>query len=66
MAFLNDYYKGHILETDKLQGDFLEFLAKVQLQKEILHIARSQQNLKEVQLAMHSFAQKSNHPVGTR
>ena len=66
MAFLNDYYKRHIWKTDKLQGDFLEFLAKVQLQKEILHIARSQQNLKEVQLATYSFAQKSNHPVGTR
>jgi hypothetical protein len=66
IAFLKDYYEGHIWESDELEGHFLDFLSKVQLQKEVLQIASGQVKLKDVQLAMSSFAVKTQYPVGMR
>ena len=66
ITFLKNYYEGRIWESDESEGHFLDFLAKVQLQKEILHIASGQVKLKDLQSAINSFALKSEYPVGMR
>mgnify|MGYP000114225954 FL=1 len=67
IALLNEYYEKQVWESDELEADFLDFLSKVQLQKEILHLATcSQEELKEIQLAINSFALKTQYPVGMR
>ncbi len=64
IAFLKDYYKNHDWESDELEANFLDFLSKIYLQKEILQIASGKVKVQDVQLAMRSFALKSKYPVG--
>ena len=64
IAFLKDYYKNHDWESDELEANFLDFLSKVYLQKEILQIASGKVKVKDIQLAMRSFALKCKYPVG--
>ena len=66
LAFLKNYYESHVWESNELEGHFLDFLAKVQLQKEILQIASGQVKLKDVQSAINTFDLKSKFPVGMR
>lgn len=68
IAFLKNYYDGHAWESepDEAEGDFLDFLSKVQLQKEILQIVSGKIKWEDVQSAMHSFALKCKYPVGMR
>ena len=64
IILLKDYYKNHDWESDELEANFLDFLSKIYLQKEILQIASGKVKVKDVQLAMRSFALKSKYPVG--
>ena len=64
ITLLKDYYKNHDWESDELEASFLDFLSKIYLQKEILQIASGKVKVKDVQLAMRSFALKSKYPVG--
>lgn len=66
LAFLNEYYEEHVWESDEAEGNFLDFYAKVKLQKEILQIVSGQINLHDVQSAIQSFALKSKYPIGMR
>lgn len=66
IAFLKDYYENRDWESDELEANFLDFLSKVYLQKEILQIASGKVKVKDVQLAMRSFALKCKYPVGMR
>lgn len=66
IAFLKDYYDRHTWESDDDEADFLDFLSKVQLQRESLQIASGKIKLKDIQLARQSFALKCKYPVGMR
>jgi hypothetical protein len=66
LAFLQDYYEEQEWESDEAEGDFLDFYAKVKLQKEILQIVSGKIKLKDVELARKSFALKCKYPVGMR
>ena len=66
IAFLKDYYEDHNWESDELEANFLDFLSKVYLQKELLQIATGEIKIKDVQSAIRSFGVKWTHPVGMR
>jgi hypothetical protein len=66
IAFLKDYYDKNEWESDDAEGDFLDFLSKVQLQKELLQIVSGKIKLKDLELAIHSFALKCKYPIGMR
>ncbi len=66
LDFLQDYYEEHVWESDDAEGDFLDLYAKVKLRKELLQIASGKINLKDLELAMHSFAFKCKYPIGMR
>ena len=66
IAFLKDYYEDNVWESDELEANFLDFLSKVYLQKEILQIASGEIKIKDIQSAIHSFGVKWTHPVGMR
>jgi hypothetical protein len=66
LDFLKDYYEEQVWESDEAEGDFLDFYAKVKLQKEMLQIVSGKIKLKDLQSAMHSFALKTQYPVGMR
>jgi ferritin len=66
LDFLKDYYEEQVWESDDAEGDFLDFYARIKSQKEILQIVSGQIKLKDVQLAMQSFALKTQYPVGMR
>jgi hypothetical protein len=63
IAFLKDYYDKTAWESDDDEGDFLDFLSKVQLQREILQIASGKIKLKDIELARQSFALKCKYPI---
>ncbi len=66
IAFIKDYYDRTEWESDDDEADCLDFLAKVQLQREILQIMSGKIKLKDIQLAMQSFALKTKYPIGMR
>jgi hypothetical protein len=66
LALLKDFYEEQTWESDEAEGDFLDFYSRVKLQKEILQIISGEIALQDVQMAIHSFALKSKHPVGMR
>jgi hypothetical protein len=66
IAFLKDYYDKTAWESDDDEGDFLDFLSKVQLQREVLQIMSGKIKLKDIELASQSFALKCKYPVGMR
>ena len=66
ISFLKDYYEDHDWESDELEANFLDFLSKVYLQKELLQIATGEIKIKDVQSAIRSFGVKWTHPVGMR
>jgi hypothetical protein len=66
LAFLQDYYEEQKWDSDDAEGDFLDFYAKVKLQKEILQIVSGKIKLKDIQLARQSFALKCKYPVCMR
>jgi hypothetical protein len=68
LVFLQDYYEEHEreLESDGSEGDFLDFYAKIKLQKELLQILSGKIKLKDIEMARQSFALKSKYPVGMR
>ena len=66
IAFLKDYYENRDWESDELEANFLDFLSKVYLQKELLQIATGEIKIKDVQSAIRSFGVKWTHSVGMR
>ena len=66
ISFLKDYYEDNDWESDELEANFLDFLSKVYLQKELLQIATGEIKIKDVQSAIRSFGVKWTHPVGMR
>lgn len=66
IAFLKDYYEEREWESDEAEGNFLDFYAKVKLQKEILQILSGQIKLSDLQMASQSFALKTKYPIGMR
>ena len=66
IAFLKDYYDKTLWASDDDEGDFLDFLSKVQLQRETLLIVSGKIKLKDIQLARQSFALKCKYPVTVR
>lgn len=66
IAFIKDYYDRTEWESDEEEAECLDFLAKVQLQREILQIMSGKIKLSDVESAMRSFALKSKYPVGMR
>ena len=66
ISFLKDYYEDKDWESDELEANFLDFLSKVYLQKELLQIATGEIKIKDVQSAIRSFGVKWMHPIGMR
>ena len=64
IAFIKDYYERTEWASDDDEADCLDFLAKVQLQREILQIVSGKLKLKDIELASKSFALKTKYPVG--
>ena len=66
ITFLTDYYDNQTWESEEEELKCLDLLAKLQLQKEVLHIFSSPSALKDTRNAIESFADKSQFPVGMR
>jgi|GEM_PF-1848196 len=66
IAFLNDYLSTHEFESNVAELQFIDFLSKLQLQKEVLQLATGDVKPSNVQSAIRTFAVKSQYPVGMR
>jgi hypothetical protein len=66
ITFLTDYLFSHVWESDEEELKCVDFVSKLQLQKEILQILNGKTKIADVQSSIRSFAKKSQFPVGMR
>ena len=66
IAFLNDYLETHDWESSENDLKVIDFLSKLQLQKEVLRIVIGEVKISDVQSAIKTFAEKTQYPVGMR
>jgi hypothetical protein len=66
IAYLTDYLFTNVWESDEAEYKCVDFLSKLQLQKEILQILNGKTKIADVQSAIRTFSKKSQFPVGMR
>lgn len=66
IAFLSDYLYSHVWESDEEEFKCIDFLSKLQLQKEILQILNGKTKIADVQSSIRTFSEKTQFPVGMR
>jgi predicted MPP superfamily phosphohydrolase len=66
IAFLNDYLNSHEWESDESEIKFIDFLSKLQLQKEVLQIMTSEKTLSDIKSSIRTFEKKNEFAIGMR
>jgi transposase len=63
---VSDYLFTNNWESDEAELNCIDFLSKLQLQREVLQILSGKTKLADVQASIRSFSVKNQYPVGMR
>jgi hypothetical protein len=66
IAYISDYLFTNNWASDEAELECIDFLSKLQLQREVLQILSGKTKIADIQASIRSFSVKNQYPVGMR